>query len=259
MKFLEAKGFDIHIKNNNGFDAYLLAAWCGQLEVLKVLEKNGLNIHVTDDNNCDAYLYALSKGHLKIMEFLEEEKEFDIHIKTNGGNNAYLTAAWTGQIQIMEVLEAKGFNIHIKNSFGENAYILAALNGHLETMKFLEMKEIDIHIKTNYGHNAYTITRSLDIKTHLITLGFLPNGKIDIEYLYEQKMNKFIKICEDADLGKEDIDYECPICKSNIILNDRFIKCEFKHMTHDTCYKTYCESKNEISCDCILCFTTFIL
>jgi hypothetical protein len=124
-------------------------------------------------------------------------------------------------------------------------------------MKVLESKGFDICIENNYGENVYTITKSQDIKTHLLTLGFTSDGIFNIEQTYAQKMKKYIKIFND-DCDK-DIDYKCHICYSEIILNDRFVKCGFKHVTHNACYKSYCESKNEIKCECLFCLTSFIL
>jgi hypothetical protein len=41
-------------------------------------------------------------------------------------------------------------------------------------MKYLEEKGLDIHIINKDGLNAYRLTRSQDVKTHLLTLGFFP-------------------------------------------------------------------------------------
>jgi hypothetical protein len=56
----------------------------------------------------------------------------------------------------------------------------------------------------------------------------------------------------------EDEKYECCICRLDIILNDTYMKCNFKHYVHDTCYKSYYLTKKEIICECILCFNRFI-
>jgi ankyrin repeat protein len=241
-------------KNNYNENVYLLAALTGQLETMEFLETIGLNIHIKNINGSDAYLFAAYGGHLEIMRILEE-KDLNIHIKNNDGTDAYLLAAFNGHLKIMEFLEAKGFDIYIKNNDDSNAYLLAAFNGHLKIMEFLEAKGFDIYIKNRFGQNAYAITESQDIKTHLLTLGFKSNGEINIEYVYEQKINKFIIIYNNED----DVDYRrCYICHSDIILNDEYLKCGFKHATHNSCYKSYCESKNEINCECLFCLTSFI-
>ncbi len=157
----------------------------------------------------------------------------------------------------MEYLESKGIDIHIKNKYGNNAYLVAASYEQFQIMDYLEEKGIDIHIKNKYGNNAYMITTRPDVKTHLLTLGFTEDGKIDIEYVYERKMKKYIKILNDD--CEKDIEYECYICYSKIIVNNKFVKCGYKHVIHDTCYKSYCKSKNEITCECLFCLTSLIL
>ena len=47
MKYLENEhNWDIHVKNNNGDDAYLLASCNGNLEIMKYLENNIIGIFI---------------------------------------------------------------------------------------------------------------------------------------------------------------------------------------------------------------------
>jgi ankyrin repeat protein len=251
MKFLETNGFNIYIKDNDGDDAYLLAASSGQLKVMEFLENKGFDIYIKNKDGDDAYLSAVHNGRLEVMNFLEN-KGFDIYIKNNYGDDAYLLAVSYGYLEIMDLIEAKGINIHIKNNNENNAYLLASLNGYIQIMRVLEEKGINIYLKNMLGQNAYTITNSQDIKTHLLTLGFTIDAKINLKYVYELKTKKFIQIHKDAD-------QECPICKCDIVLNDKFLKCGYNHAIHNSCYTSYCESKNEIKCECLFCLTEFIL
>jgi ankyrin repeat protein len=255
MRILESKDIDIHIKNDTyGNNAYLLAVLSGQIQIMDYLEEKGFDIHIKNILYDNAYLIAVEQGQIQIMDYLEE-KGIDIHIKNINGDNAYLIATESGYIQIMDYLEEKGIDIHIKNINGDNAYLLATELGYLEIMKYLEEKDFDIHIENIYGNNAYMLTTRPDVKTHLLTLGFTEDGKIDIEY--ERKMKKYIKILNDD--CEKDIDYECYICYSKIIVNNKFVKCGYKHAMHNSCYKSHCKSKNEITCECLFCLTSLIL
>jgi hypothetical protein len=233
MKYLEKIGIDIHIKDAYGNNAYLLAASSGHFEIMRFLETKGLDIYITNESGYNAYLYAASGGYLEILKYLTE-KEFDIHSKTNYGNNAYLLAAY--------------ININTENR--NDTY-----SKKIETMKYLEETEIDIYLTNNDGKNALNVNRSHRIEIHLYTLGFLPGyNKLNMKHVYDRKIKKFIKIYND----ESDIQYECHICRCNIILNDKYLKCNFNHIIHDKCYEEYCDFKKEIKCDCIICPTKYI-
>jgi ankyrin repeat protein len=96
---------------------------------------------VKNNDGDDAYLLAAYNGKQEIMEYLEA-KGFNIHVKSNNGNDAYLVAAYNGKQEIMEYLEAKGFNIHVKNNNGDGAYSLAVKNGKTNVISYLKNKII---------------------------------------------------------------------------------------------------------------------
>ena len=143
----------LNIHNDN---LYLLASFGGHIEAIEYLENKGFDITIKNNDGDNAYLLASVGGHIKVMEYLEN-KGFDINIKNNNGSNAYLLASCNGDIKVMEYLENKGFDINIKNNHGNNAYLLASRNGHIKVMEYLEMKGFDVTIKNNNGSNVYDL------------------------------------------------------------------------------------------------------
>ena len=83
--------YDIYIRNNAGYDLYLIAAACGSVEFMKYLERvYNWNIHSLDKDGNNAYMIAMIK-HRKLtsMKYLESKSDFDFFQKNNHGNNVF--------------------------------------------------------------------------------------------------------------------------------------------------------------------------
>jgi ankyrin repeat protein len=77
MKFLEINGVDIHITNNDGNDAYLLAAISGNLDIMIYLETKGFDIYIK--NNIEQNAYTITyfnkiKEHLLTLRFKKSSR-----------------------------------------------------------------------------------------------------------------------------------------------------------------------------------------
>jgi ankyrin repeat protein len=68
------KSFDLiqlqNAKSNNNDNIYILAAFLGQIETMKLLEAIGLYIYNKNNDGNDVYLAAVSSGQLEVIEFL---------------------------------------------------------------------------------------------------------------------------------------------------------------------------------------------
>ena len=65
---------------------------------MKYLEKNIIGMICKNNDGYDAYLIASIYGHLEIMKYLENEHNWDIHVKNNNGEDAYLLASSYGYL-----------------------------------------------------------------------------------------------------------------------------------------------------------------
>ena len=122
---------------------YFLAAYKGNIKILKFLESRGIDIYKMCSLERNAYLIAVEGGSLKTMKYLES-RGFDINIKDINGDNAYLLAAYYGHLKILKYLESRGFNIYIKNKYNENDYLLSSMSGKVKILKYLESRAGDL-------------------------------------------------------------------------------------------------------------------
>ena len=133
--------FDMHI--------YFMAAFIGNIKIMKYLESRGMDINYKNNEDCNAYLCATINGQIKTIKYLES-CGFDIYSKNISGYNMYLIAVSEGQIKTMKYLESRGINIYCENNFGHNAYLLAAFNDKLKIMKYLESKDYNVRFNIEY-------------------------------------------------------------------------------------------------------------
>ena len=75
------------------------------IDFLKAIIKDKTILKLKDEYYGDAYLLASYFGQLEIMKYLEKEHNWDIHVKNNYGTNAYLKASSRGHLEIMKYLE----------------------------------------------------------------------------------------------------------------------------------------------------------
>ena len=126
MKYLESVGVNINHKNVYKLSAYLTAVYNGNIKSMKYLEQNGADIHHIDYQKCNAYLFAVEQNNLKIMKYLES-RGLNIHLIDRIGLNAYLITGFCNvDIKIMKYLENIGININRKNIVGENHFNMIA-------------------------------------------------------------------------------------------------------------------------------------
>jgi hypothetical protein len=141
MKYLEKEhNLDIHVKNNDRFDSYLMASYGGHLEIMKYLEKeHNWDIHVKNNNGSDAYLLALFHGHLEIMKYLEKEHNWDIKsLKKYCKNDIYYIALHEEKLEVIKYLD----EIH---NWSFHEYKIDIKNE--EILKYLTIKKIKKNTK----------------------------------------------------------------------------------------------------------------
>jgi hypothetical protein len=182
--------------------------------------------------------------HAKILlmiyyNYLEKLKLIDLiqlrNIKIFHGDNLYLFAVRCGNLEIMKYLEDNEFDTFYTNIIGDNAYLLAAKYGHLEIMKILETNGCDIHYRNNNYVNAWEITESPHIKIHLENLGVsivIKNSNCILKHGYE---------------------FDCWVCRENIMTNQKYMECGFKHSIHTSCFNSTNHYYDVTFNHCILC------
>ena len=162
MKYLEQlhknkdDEWNIHIKDSNDNDAYLLAQ---HPDILRYLEsKHDWDIHTLNNINEDIFLRSAENGHIENLKYLIEQHNWDINTKNSSGEDAYLVAAYGGQVKVMEYLEKyHNWDINTVNIDGENALLCAVNGSETNVIEYLvEKHNSDIHYKSPInGLNAF--------------------------------------------------------------------------------------------------------
>ena len=106
------------------------------------------------------YLMAAYTGNIKIMRYLEKHK-INIHYKNDYQWNALMYAASNGKIKVIKYLIKRGFNINVMDIFKQKIYNIASKYGHLNTLKYLDnhgyslyIAKMDSYIYLNPMYNA---------------------------------------------------------------------------------------------------------
>ena len=106
--------------NNNG---YLLACVSNKPEVLSLLDSYDINIQHVNYSSQNAFLMAVWHGNKEVLDYLKDK--VNISKLDKNGNNAYIYASLKGNTKIMYYLEnALKINIHHNNFNGDNAFTI---------------------------------------------------------------------------------------------------------------------------------------
>lgn len=107
--YLKNIGYDIFIQDPLGGNAYLEAAICGNIKIMKYLEKiskytdsDDFSIDYYDHLGFNAYLKAAEYGQVDVIKYLIKQKNagkinFDINCESDLERNAFLWAANNGK------------------------------------------------------------------------------------------------------------------------------------------------------------------
>lgn len=203
-ELLEALNYDDNLSymyvNDVGSTALHIAANNGHGTCVEILLDSGFNINIKDYDGFTALHRAAQEGHFNVVNILLE-RGIDINIKTNDDGTALHDASCYGHLDVVEILLDNGIDIDSKIKIGGTALILAVCEGHLEVVKMLIMRGSDINKKGRYGMTAlnyaarYGYIKIVDL---LLDNGIDINGKnLDCENaLYHAARHGHINIAE---------------------------------------------------------------
>ena len=186
--------FDIHSKNDKGYNALLCAAEIGDLELFQYFIENGSCISSKTKDNRHWLHIAASKGRFHLIKSILKYYVFEIEMKCDKGWTILHYSAQSGDLELFEYLLEKGsliyektknncnclhiaasngclnlcnrllenynFNIFMTDTKGWNALHYATKSGNLELFHFLIQKGSDVYSKTNIRNNCLHIAAS---------------------------------------------------------------------------------------------------
>ncbi|XP_018614684.1 death-associated protein kinase 1 [Scleropages formosus] len=178
--------YDVNQPNKHGTPPLLIAAGCGNTQILQVLIKKGAEIDAHDKSGANAIYYAARHGHVETLRFLHEKKcpldiqdksgETALHVAARYGNVdvvQYLCsiranpdmadrdeetplhcAAWHGYSSVARALCAAGCDVNVKNREGESPLLTAAARGFRDIVECLMERGTDLNSVDKGGHTA---------------------------------------------------------------------------------------------------------
>ena len=164
VRSLLAQGSSIHESSEDLVDyerdAFLLAAFNGRLEVLKLLIQHNCDVSKRDLNGCTALHLICQDPEIKPKPVIESLVIFlldhgvPLEAKNRNGNTAVILSAYTRKISIAECLLDYGADIHCANIDGSTALHFAVSKGYNEIVSLLILKGANIHAARKNGGTA---------------------------------------------------------------------------------------------------------
>ncbi|KAK2911778.1 hypothetical protein Q8A67_003911 [Cirrhinus molitorella] len=178
--------YDINQPNKHGTPPLLIAAGCGNVQIIDVLMKKGAEIQAFDKTGANAIYYAARHGHVGTLRFLHEKKcpldiqdksgETALHVAARYGNvdvvqylcsihaNPDLVdreqetplhcAAWHGYSAVARVLCEAGCDVNARNREGESPLLTASARGFKDIVECLLEHGADMDSADKDGHIA---------------------------------------------------------------------------------------------------------
>ncbi|XP_035409499.1 ankyrin repeat and death domain-containing protein 1B [Cygnus atratus] len=185
MRKLVKAGVDQKAKNEEGMNALHFAA---QNNSVKIVDYFLQDLHLTDLNKPDGkgrkpFLLASEKGHVDMINNLIALKLFTSE-KDQEGNTALHLAAKNGHSEVVEILLKQWEEINDLNQNGETPFYLSVEGGHEKCAELLLEAGSDINILTHNNSGALQIAVQ---NGHLSLVTFLIDKNIDLVPKPEQK------------------------------------------------------------------------
>ncbi|NXN89694.1 DAPK1 kinase, partial [Bombycilla garrulus] len=178
--------YDVNQPNKHGTPPLLIAAGCGNIQMLRLLLKRGSRIDIQDKAGSNAIYWASRHGHIETLKFLSDN-ECPLDIKDKSGETALHVAAryghvdvvqflcsigsnpnfqdkeeetplhcaaWHGYYSVAKALCEAGCNVNIKNKEGETPLLTASARGYHDIVECLAEHRADLHATDKDGHIA---------------------------------------------------------------------------------------------------------
>ncbi|PNJ71575.1 DAPK1 isoform 8 [Pongo abelii] len=142
--------YDVNQPNKHGTPPLLIAAGCGNIQILQLLIKRGSRIDVQDKGGSNAIYWAARHGHVDTLKFLNENK-CPLDVKDKSGETALHVAARYGHADVAQLLCSFGSNPDIQDKEEETPLHCAAWHRYYSVAKALCEAGCNVNIKNREG------------------------------------------------------------------------------------------------------------
>ncbi|XP_067653810.1 poly [ADP-ribose] polymerase tankyrase-1-like [Haliotis asinina] len=159
-RILSAGNVDINARVWGIGTAVMVAAWRGQIDVVKFLVDRGANVSLVDEDGDTILHWACEGGGLETVKLILSLKVVDINSRGVSNKTPMMMAEESGYIDVVKLLVSQGADVSLVDVDGRNILHYASFSGDLETVKLiLSLRVLNINARTNDGYTAANIAK----------------------------------------------------------------------------------------------------
>uniref|UniRef100_A0A8C1B613 non-specific serine/threonine protein kinase n=1 Tax=Cyprinus carpio carpio TaxID=630221 RepID=A0A8C1B613_CYPCA len=144
--------YDINQPNKHGTPPLLIAAGCGNVQIIDVLMKKGAEIQAFDKTGANAIYYAARHGHVGTLRFLHKKK-CPLDIQDKSGETALHVAARYGNVDVVQYLCSIHANPDLVDREQETPLHCAAWHGYSAVARALCEAGCDVNARNREGES----------------------------------------------------------------------------------------------------------
>ncbi|KAH0628215.1 hypothetical protein JD844_009082 [Phrynosoma platyrhinos] len=142
--------YDINQPNKHGTPPFLIAAGCGNIQMLQLFLKRGARIDVQDKAGSNAIYWASRHGHVETLKFLYGNK-CPLDVRDKSGETALHVASRYGHVDVVQYLCSIGSNPNFQDKEEETPLHCAAWHGYYLVTKALCKAGCNVNVKNREG------------------------------------------------------------------------------------------------------------
>ncbi|XP_043920120.1 death-associated protein kinase 1 [Protopterus annectens] len=144
--------YDVNQPNKQGTPPLLIAAGCGNNQMLELLLSKGAQIDVQDKSGSNAVYWASRHGHVETLKFLNTKK-CPLNVKDKSGETALHVAARYGNVDVIQYLCYIGADANVQDREEETPLHCAAWHGYFPVAKALCEANCNVNIRNKEGES----------------------------------------------------------------------------------------------------------
>uniref|UniRef100_A0A8C2SPA5 Ankyrin repeat and death domain containing 1B n=1 Tax=Coturnix japonica TaxID=93934 RepID=A0A8C2SPA5_COTJA len=171
----------VDMADQHGLTVIHLAAWTGNLDIMRKLVKAGADQRAKNEEGMNALHFAAQNNSVKVIDyFLQDLHLTDLNKPDGKGRKPFLLAAERGHADMINNLVALNLFTTEKDKEGNTALHLAAKNGHSEAVEILLQHWDEINDLNQQKNSPLHLAV---INNHLLIVRKLLEANHDINFL----------------------------------------------------------------------------
>jgi ankyrin repeat protein len=160
----------INSKSKEGFTPILLAAYKGNIEIIKLLIEHGADYLITNKSGLSILHMAAQGNQPAVIVFFKEKYNKDLNEKDNVGSTVLHWSCYSESLDVLNLLLSYNITIDVQDGEGNTPLLLSITFGknlikleRIRIIKKLIQYGADKEIKNNNGENALNIIKKKNL------------------------------------------------------------------------------------------------